>query len=124
MRQFGIEPAGDPDKAGNKTFIQTVDITRSTFAEAPKLSYSIDGSTVSLEHGQQIIVFRMLSEKINGGLQKLKAGEKPEEGKIALLRNEGNMPDLGSLLDSGAAVLLVEENPEIRAGWKRFASET
>jgi hypothetical protein len=122
MRQFGIEPAGDPDKAGDKTFIQTIDISRSTFSEAPKLSYSADGSTVSLEHGQQIVVFRMLSEKINGGLQKLKAGEKPEEGKVALLRNEGSITDLGSLLDSGAAAVLVEENPEIRAGWKRLAS--
>src|SRR4028118_432662 len=38
LQQFGIEPAGDADAAGNKTFIQTVNITRYTFAAAPKLS--------------------------------------------------------------------------------------
>jgi hypothetical protein len=122
MRQFGIEPAGDTDKAGNKTFIQTVNISRNSFAESPKLNYSANGSTVILEHGKQMIIFRMQTEKAGGGLQKVKAGEKPQAGKVALLREDGSQLNFGSLLDSGAAAVLIEENPQIRAGWNRFAS--
>ena len=44
MRQFGVEPAGDTDAAGGKTYIQTVNITRNAFADAPKLSYSSNGA--------------------------------------------------------------------------------
>ncbi len=126
MQQFGVEPAGDTDKSGKKTFIQTINISRNSFAEAPKLNYTANGSSISLEHGKQMIVFRMLAEKIGGELQKLKVGEKPQKGKIALLRQSGRtqnlMRSLGELLDSGAAAVLVEENPQIRAGWNRFAA--
>src|SRR3712207_2656514 len=44
MRQFGVEPAGD-----GQTYIQTVNITRQTFAANPKLNYTANGASVTLE---------------------------------------------------------------------------
>ncbi len=52
LQQFGVEPAGDADASGKKTYIQTVNIARNNFAGAPKLSYSANGSTAVWEHGR------------------------------------------------------------------------
>mgnify|MGYP006164594615 CR=1 FL=1 len=50
LRQFGVEPAGDADASGKKTYIQTVNITRNSFAEPPKLSYNAGGASTVLRN--------------------------------------------------------------------------
>lgn len=127
MRQFGVEPAGETDAAGNNTYIQTVNITRSTFAAAPKLSYSANGSSVVLEHGKEMIVLRISAPEISGNLQKINANEKPQAGSIAfLILREGEAGQslnqkLQAISAGGAKAVIVEETPQWRAQWENLA---
>lgn len=128
MRQFGIEPAGDADASGAKTYIQTVNITRNSFAEAPKVSYSSNNSEVSFEHGKEILVLRMSAGSARGGLQKITLGETPKPGAVVLVTlREGEdaqnlMRSLQALSASGAAAVIVEETPQWRAQWGNLAA--
>lgn len=119
LQQFGIEPAGEIGASGGKTYIQTVNVTRNTFAENPKLTY---GSTV-LEFGKDMVVYQLASEKISGKLQKLKPGDSPKSGEIIFIRagDENSFPNLDSIAENAPAII-VEENPQRRSFWDRLAA--
>jgi hypothetical protein len=122
MRQFGIEPAGD-----DGSYIQGVEIRRQAFAEPPTLTYSSAGAETVLTHGKEILVFRMNSGSANGPLKKIGSGDEPVPGSVSLIRYDASNDEafarrFGGLFDSGAAAVLVEETPQFRAGWERFAS--
>lgn len=122
MMQFGIEPAGDTNASGEKSFIQTINISRNSFAEPPNLSYSVDGTVSVMTHGKEMIIWRLNSGSIQGKLQKLKADEKPKKGSIAFVKGEISREKIGKLIDSGAAAVIMEETPRWRRMWDRFAS--
>ena len=127
MKQIGIEPAGDVRKDGSKGYVQTIDISRSTFETNPSLSYEVEGSEKKYDHGKDIVVFRMYKESVAGTLTRLKKGEKPKKGSISLVTNENSdmskslLQRIGPLMDSGAAAILVEEDKQVRAGWVPFS---
>ncbi|MGI9036863.1 MAG: M20/M25/M40 family metallo-hydrolase [Pyrinomonadaceae bacterium] len=125
LQQFGIEPSGDADAFGGKTYVQTVNITRNSFAENPKLSYGANGKTVTLEHGKEIIVLQMSSAQASGGLQKIISDEKPKSGAIIFIKSQAGK-DLNSQMQNalagGAAAVIVEETPQWRARWDNFAA--
>jgi hypothetical protein len=124
LRQFGIEPAGESDASGDKTYLQSVNISRNTFAAPPKLSYG----DVVLEHGKEMLVFRINSASASGSLQKINSVEKPKSGAVVFVKlSEGDAPEklmqnLRSLTESGAAAVIVEETPQWRAGWNNIAA--
>ncbi|HEX8288926.1 MAG TPA: M20/M25/M40 family metallo-hydrolase [Pyrinomonadaceae bacterium] len=128
LRQFGVEPAGDTDSTGEKTYIQTVNITRNAFADAPKVSFSSSGTPASFEHGKEIVVFRMNSAQIRGELQKITPGEKPKSGAVVFVAQRPNedaqnlMRNLQAISASGAAAIIVEETPQWRAQWNSLAN--
>jgi hypothetical protein len=123
MQQFGIEPAGDENPDSRKDYIQTVNISQNTFVEAPKINFSLNGANVAFEHGKEMIVFRMSAANVSGPLQILSAGEKPKKDSIVYIgAEEGMSQDIGQLLDSGAAAIIMQETPRWRGGWDRFAS--
>lgn len=123
MQQFGVEAAGDKDASGKVGYVQTVNITRNVFAEMPKLSYQSNGSTVTLEQGKEMIVFQISTDKISGELQKIKAGATPKKGSVLLIRaDDKDSMDKMEQLRENAALILVEESPQIRANWDRFSS--
>ncbi|MDQ4120413.1 MAG: M20/M25/M40 family metallo-hydrolase [Acidobacteriota bacterium] len=130
LQQFGVEPAGDADASGNKTYIQTVNITRSSFAAAPKLSYSANGSNVVLEHGKEMIVLRISAPQISGNLQKINVDEKPQAGSIAFVRlREGDAAQnlnqkLQTISAGGAKAVIVEETPQWRTQWENIAKRS
>ncbi len=120
MAQFGIEPAGQKDPSGAATFIQTVEIGRTAFASNPTLKFGGE----SLEHGGQMVVFRVNSASASGPLQKIGADGKPNDGAMVFLRTDGQQPAndaLNALMSSGAAAVIIEETPQWRANWARFA---
>ncbi len=121
MKQFGIEPAGDKDALGKTTFIQTVNMSRNSFAEPPKILSFSRGKNVSFVHGKEMIVLRLSAEKVGGKLQKIAVGEKPAKGAIAFVTGENATQKLGELIGSGAAAIVVEETPRWRSGWERSA---
>ena len=128
LQQFGIEPAGETDASGKKTFIQTVNIARNSFAESPKLNYAANNSTVSLEHGKDMIVLRMNAARISGGMQKLNTDGKPKSGAVVLIElREGEdsqnlMQKLQAVSMTDAAAVIVEETPQWRAQWSNLAA--
>ncbi len=128
LGQFGVEPAGDTDASSGKTFIQTVNITRNSFAGAPKLTYMSAGSPVVLEHGKEMIVLRMSAANISGNLQKMNLDEKPKPGAIAFIKpGEGEAAQnvnqkLQTIATGGAAAVIIEETAQYRAQWNNFAA--
>lgn len=123
LQQFGVEPAGATDASGNKDYIQTVNITRNSFAENPKLSYSANGKSVTLEHGHEMLILRMNSAQSAGQFQKVTLNDKPQAGAIVFVKNapgdtsEITTQKLQPLFSSGAAAIIIEETPRWRNQW-------
>ncbi|HSK65038.1 MAG TPA: M20/M25/M40 family metallo-hydrolase [Pyrinomonadaceae bacterium] len=69
FRQFGLEPAGDTDAAGNKSFVQRVALESSKFSSAPVLTVTNATNTHKWEFGRDFLVSFLTSPKINGELQ-------------------------------------------------------
>lgn len=129
LQQFGIEPAGETALSGKKTYIQTVNISRNSFAEAPKLSYTSQNAVKTFEHGgKEMFILRMTSAGVAGQLQKITLDDKPRAGSIAFIKlREGEdvakvNEKLQALLTSGAAAVIIEETSRWRAQWNNFAS--
>ncbi len=129
LQQFGIEPAGETALSGKKTYIQTVNISRNSFAEAPKLSYTSQNAAKTFEHGgKEMFILRMTSAGVAGQLQKITLDDKPRAGSIAFIKlREGEDVEkvnekLQALLRSGAAAVIIEETSRWRAQWNNFAS--
>jgi len=121
LRQFGVEPAGDTDADGNKSYLQRVPLKQEQFAEAPTLT--LGASTFT--HGKEMAVIRARTASVSGPLQKLKPGDTPQRGAVAYIHlgegaNDG--PVLNQImapLRGGAAAVVVADAAQIR---QRFAA--
>ncbi len=117
--QFGLEPAGEIGPDGKATFVQTVDISRQTFAEAPTLKIYDE----TLTHGKEFIVLRTTNAAVTGNLHLIEPAAKPRSGATVILRaKEGQdqraaMQAAQALLTAGASIVLIEETPTMRANW-------
>ena len=86
LRQYGVEPAGDAGETGQRSFIQTVTLTRQAFAEPPALSFNAAGGGAKRwVHGQEMLATRITAARLSGALQKLRAGERPAAGALVLM---------------------------------------
>ncbi|MEO5859222.1 MAG: M20/M25/M40 family metallo-hydrolase [Pyrinomonadaceae bacterium] len=122
--QFGLEAAGDNGFDGNSGYVQTVNISRATFAGPPILTY---GSTV-INHGGEMVVLRTNAGSAAGPLQKLIAsGQKPNPGSAVLLRTASTddprvlQQSMQRLAANGASIVMVEETTQWRATWGNLA---
>lgn len=128
LQQFGVEPAGDIDSDGGKTYIQTVNITRNSFTGNPKLTYSANGKIVTLEHGKEMLIARMNSANISGQLQKINLDENPKVGAVVFVKlrltddSSKIMQNAQKLLAGGAAAVIFDEIPMMRAQWENLAA--
>lgn len=124
MKQFGIMPAGEMDSSGKQTYIQTVNIVRSTFAESPKMTYG----NKTFEHGKEMLLFSANSGMLKGKLRKINLDDEPKSGEIIFITlREGEdsqklQQNLGKFLGSDAALIIIEETPQARSNWQRFTS--
>ncbi len=121
--QFGAEPAGEIGYDGKPKYVQSVSVTRNSFAGNPTLKYG----TGSLEHGKDLIVMRANAAAVSGGLQKINADEKPNAGAAVFIRNTVNtFPNLTQtmqdLVTGGASIVLVEETAPLRINWTNMAA--
>jgi hypothetical protein len=123
LRQFGIEPAGDADASGQKTYIQTVDLTRPAFASAPTLSFGAGSAAQKWTHGQEILIARIGAARASGALQKLATNQTAKPGSFVLLgADAGSDPRqlnalARTLWQQGAAAVLIAESPAWRQRW-------
>ena len=123
--QFGLEPAGEKDAAGNQTFVQTVNVAGRSVLQDLKVSGDIGKSIV---FGKDIAVFSIVAKDISGELQKLKLGDKAKSGSVVLL-NLGEDDKLASFQDKiaqlfkdGATAILLSETKELRGNWSDTVS--
>lgn len=129
LRQYGVEPAGDAlaegaaGAAGQKSFIQTVALTRQAFADAPVLSFSAGGAERRWVHGKEMVVGRTSAARVQGALQKLRAGERPAAGAFVLMTPSESSDtrqlysQAAAMAQGGAAAVVVAENAGLRRNW-------
>lgn len=86
FRQFGLEPAGDPDASGAPGFVQRVALEAVKFKEAPVLRASAGGQTRSWEYGHDLLVSLMRGPQVSGALQVINADDTPAKGAFAIVR--------------------------------------
>lgn len=121
--QFGLEPAGEPGYDGRPSYVQTVNMTRNSFAGNPTLTYS----SRTLEVGPDMVVLRATGSKITGELQKLNPGDKPKPNSAVFVTvpdaalPQNLIPELVAYTTRGASLVIVEENPQYRANWGNIA---
>src|SRR5437764_6368415 len=68
FRQFGLEPGGDTDSAGNKGYVQRVPLESAKFVEPPTLTVITGNSTQRWEDGRDFLVALLSSPRSNGEL--------------------------------------------------------
>lgn len=128
LQQFGVEPAGEPDASGKPSYIQTANITRNSFAENPKITYTANGAAKVLEYGKDLIALRINSAQISGRLQKITLDAKPQAGAVVFIKpNAGEDAQtfnqkLQAIAGQSAVAVIVEETPQFRARWENTAS--
>lgn len=69
FRQFGLEPGGDTDSAGNKSFVQRVGLQSSKFTAAPTLTVTAGSNVQKWEYGRDFLVQFLRASRISGDLQ-------------------------------------------------------
>ena len=69
FRQFGLEPGGDTDSAGNKSFVQRVGLQSSKFTQTPTLTVTSGSNTQKWEYGRDFLVSFLRASRITGALQ-------------------------------------------------------
>ena len=127
LRQFGIDPAGDAGTGGQKSFLQTVTLTRQAFAAAPKLIGQVNGKTREWTHGKEMVLMRASAADLGGPLQKAATGVRPRPGAIVVVEVPVNLKisdirqQTEAFLSNGAAAVLFTEPPDWQERWARMA---
>jgi hypothetical protein len=128
LRQFGIAPAGGAQTDAQKSFLQTVTLTKQVFAEAPHLIFSANGKTIEWTHGKEIVFSRVSTAEISGPLQKIEIGGQPKPGAMVLLNFPENItaPERNrqarATLSKEVAAVLTASPPEWQQRWSAMAS--
>ena len=86
FRQFGLEPAGDADNAGNKGFVQRVPLETLKFAEAPLLSATSGSETRKWQYGRDLLASFVRAPRTFGGLQVMDVDGTPVKDAVVAIR--------------------------------------
>jgi len=86
FRQFGLEPGGDADSAGNKSFVQRVALESAKYTEAPALTISSGTTTHKWQYGRDFLVSFLRAARISGELQVIDSAGTPAEGKVVAIK--------------------------------------
>jgi hypothetical protein len=84
--QFGLEPAGDADGAGNRSFVQRVPLQSVKFTEPPVLIVTSGSNTHKWQYGRDFVVSFLRAPRISGELQVIEASATPAKGAIAVVK--------------------------------------
>ncbi len=118
--QFGLEPAGEKDAAGNQTYVQAVEVPGKSYLQDWKISGDPGNSIV---FGKDLGFFSVSSKEVSGELQKIKLGEKAKSGAVVLLMLDENdefgtfQDKVGQLFRDGAAAIIMTETKRTRDDW-------
>jgi hypothetical protein len=87
FRQFGLEPGGDTDTAGNKSFVQRVALDSAKFTEAPVLTVTSGSNTHKWQFGQDFLVSFLRAPRISGALQIIDPEGAPKKGAVVVIKS-------------------------------------
>ena len=93
FRQFGLEPGGDADSTGNKSFVQRVGLQSSKFVAAPTLTVTSGSNVQKWEYGRDFLVSFLRAARISGELQIAEPNATFTKGAVVLVK----LPDGASL---------------------------
>ena len=91
FRQFGLEPGGDADAAGNKGFVQRVPMESAKFTAPPSFTVTSGGTTHKWEFGKDFLVSFLRASHITGELQVMEPSGKPTKGAIVVVKFPENV---------------------------------
>src|SRR5574341_127720 len=126
--QFGIDLAGDSEVYGQKNFLQTITLTKRTFAEAPRLIFNFAEKTTEWAHGREFVLSRASAAEFSGPLQKMEMGGQPQQRAMALLnfpedlKSQERNRQMRAMLSKGATAVLAALSPELQQRWSALAS--
>ena len=86
FHQFGLEPAGDTNASGAKSFVQKVTLQGLKFTEAPVLRATSGGQVRTWSFGRDLLVSFLRVPQTAGELQVIDADATPTKGSVALVR--------------------------------------
>src|SRR5215813_5319327 len=86
FRQFGLEPGGDTDSAGNKSFVQRVPLESAKFVEPPTLTVTSGNNTQKWQYGRDFLVSFLRSAKVSGELQVTEPGGSFTKGAVVAVK--------------------------------------
>lgn len=86
FRQFGLEPGGDVDSAGNKSYVQRVGLEAAKFSEAPFLTVTSGSNVQKWQQGKDFLVSFLRAPKIAGPLQVTEPGGTFTKGAVVAVK--------------------------------------
>lgn len=87
FRQFGLEPGGDADPAGTKSFVQTVILATQKFSEPPTLTISAGDQSKKWQFGREFLAGNVRSAKSTGNLKIVAIDGQPTKGSFVVLKS-------------------------------------
>jgi peptidase M28-like protein len=90
FRQFGLEPGGDADAAGNKSFVQRVALETSKYTDPPSFTVTSGTNTHKWQFGRDFLVSSLRAPQISGELQVLEPSGTPSKGAVVVLKLPDN----------------------------------
>ena len=86
FRQLGLEPGGDADTSGSKSFVQRVPLESAKFTEPPVLTVTSGGNTHKWQYGRDFLVSFLRAPRISGELQVIEPSGTPAKGAIVVVK--------------------------------------
>jgi hypothetical protein len=86
FRQFGLEPGGDKDGAGQQSFVQRATLSTSKFTEAPTLTVTAGNDVKKWLFGKDFLVSFLRSSSISGDLQIADSDAKFTKNAVVLVK--------------------------------------
>jgi hypothetical protein len=116
FRQFGLEPGGDTDSAGNKSFVQRVGLQSSKFSAAPTLTVTSASNVQKWEYGRDFLVQFLRASRISGKLQIVESNGTFTKGAVVAVKlpdgaNQDQRRDIAmKAFSAGAAGVVMLES--------------
>ena len=87
FRQFGLEPGGDTDAAGARSYVQTVDLATQKFSEPPTLTIDAGDQSKKWQFGRDFLASSVRSAKSTGNLKLIDLDGIPSKGAFVVLKS-------------------------------------
>jgi hypothetical protein len=118
FRQFGLEPGGDADAAGNKEFVQRAVLESTRFTAPPSLTVTAGANTQTWQFGRDFLVSFLRATKITGNLQVIDSTGTPAKGAIVVFKSlrdpQKRQETIMKAYEAGAAAVAVIESENNR----------